>query len=111
MTRFHEVMRNVIIGKRKPEAMYNRIFVVSAYGGITDMLLDSKKTGEPGVFARFAGGHQDWNAKLDSVRERMYVLNRSFADIGLDLNKADAFVDERIEGVRTCLQDLSPSGT
>ena len=106
MTRFHEVMRNVIIGKRKPQELYNRIFVVSAYGGITDMLLDSKKTGEPGVFARFAEGHQDWNAKLDSVRERMRELNRSFADIGLDIKKADAFVDERIEGVRTCLQDL-----
>ncbi len=106
MTRFHEVMRNVIIGKRKPEKLYNRIFVVSAYGGITDMLLDNKKTGEPGVFACFAEGHQDWKDKLDGVRQRMRELNRSFADIGLDLKKADAFVDERIEGVRTCLQDL-----
>jgi aspartate kinase len=106
MTRFHEVMQNVIIGNRKHEKLYNRIFVVSAYGGITDMLLDNKKTGEPGVFARFAEGHQDWKDKLDGVRRRMRELNRSFSDIGLDLKKADAFVDERIEGVRTCLQDL-----
>jgi len=106
MTRFHEVMQNVIIGNRKPEELYNRIFVVSAYGGITDLLLDNKKTGEPGVFARFAEGHEDWKDKLVGVRQRMHELNRSFEDIGLDIKKADAFVDERIEGVRTFFQDL-----
>ena len=36
----------------------------------------------------------------------MRELNRSFEDIGLDIAKADAFVDERIEGVRDCLKDL-----
>ena len=33
---------------------YDRIFVVSAFGGITDLLLEHKKTGEAGVFAHFA---------------------------------------------------------
>ena len=42
MTRFGEVLHNVIIGHRKPEEMYNRIFIVSAYGGITNMLLENK---------------------------------------------------------------------
>jgi aspartate kinase len=106
MTRFHEVMKNVVIGNRSPDKYYNRIFVVSAYGGITNLLLDNKKTGEPGVFACFANGHDDWQHKLDGCRERMRELNRSFEDIGLDIEKADAFVDERIDGVRDCLKDL-----
>lgn len=106
MTRFHEVMKNVIIGHRSPEEYYNRVFVVSAYGGITNLLLDNKKSGEPGIFARFADGHDDWQDKLDACRDRMRELNRSFEDIGLDIAKADAFVDERIEGVRVCLNDL-----
>ena len=39
MSRFGEVMRNVIIGARANSQLYNRIFVVSAYSGITNMLL------------------------------------------------------------------------
>ena len=50
MSRFGEVMNNVIIGSRKGAALYNRVFVVSAYSGITNLLLEDKKTGEPGVY-------------------------------------------------------------
>ena len=56
MSRFAEVMNNVIIGQRKPDELYNRIFIVSAYSGITNMLLENKKTGEPGVYGKFAAG-------------------------------------------------------
>ena len=35
MTRFGELMDNILIGNRKGDELYNRIFVVSAYGGIT----------------------------------------------------------------------------
>ena len=34
MSRFGEIMQNVIISDRTPAEMYNRIFVVSAYSGI-----------------------------------------------------------------------------
>ena len=44
MTRFGDVMKNVIIGERSGDEFYNRIFVVSAYGGITNLLLENKKT-------------------------------------------------------------------
>ena len=54
MTRFGDVMRNVIIGKRQGNELYNRIFVVSAYGGITNLLLENKKTGAPGIYGFFA---------------------------------------------------------
>lgn len=106
MSRFDEVMKNVIIGDRKPEEMYQRVFVVSAYGKITNMLLEDKKTGGPGVFSRYADGHADWVDALEDVRKKMREYNRSFKSVGLDVKQADAFVDERIDGVRECLRDL-----
>lgn len=109
MSRFGEVMKNVIIGDREGAELYNRIFVVSAYGGITNLLLENKKTGEPGVYGKFAAdptGSEEWLESLEAVRESMMKLNRSLEDIGLNLKEADDFVNERINGVRNCLKDL-----
>lgn len=106
MSRFGEVMKNVIIGSRKPEQFYHRILVVSAYGGITNQLLENKKTGEPGVYASFAAGQTEWTEKLEEVRSQMLKYNHQFASLGLDLSEADGFVNERIDGLRSCLQDL-----
>jgi len=106
MTRFGEVMRNVIVGKRKGAELYNRILVVSAYGGITNLLLEHKKSGEPGVYANFAESDPRWEASLEKVRATMLELNGTFADIGLDQAQAADFVNERIDGIKSCLQDL-----
>jgi aspartate kinase len=59
MSRFDEVMDNILLGGRTDDALYNRIFVVSAYAGMTNLLLEHKKTGEPGVYARFADAHSE----------------------------------------------------
>ena len=56
MSRFGELMANILIGDRRGAELYNRIFVVSAYGGVTNMLLEDKKTGAPGIYAAFASG-------------------------------------------------------
>ena len=64
MSRFGELMNNVIIGSRTGEKLYNRIFVVSAYGGITNLLLEDKKTGEPGVYGYFAQNNPRWETQL-----------------------------------------------
>ena len=53
MSAFQDVLQNIIIGKRKPEEMYNRIFVVSAYNNVTNWLLEHKKTGEHGIYVKF----------------------------------------------------------
>lgn len=106
MSRFGEIMQNVIIGRRSPQQMYNRIFVVSAYGGITNLLLENKKNGAPGVYGRFAAGDAAWKQALETVRQRMIECNRSFADVGLDQAAADQFVNERLDGIRDCLHDL-----
>ena len=111
MSRFGEIMRNVIIGSRKGTELYNRVFVVSAYGGITNLLLEHKKSGEPGVFARFAERDLAWEETLDAVGAEMLKLNRSFENIGLDLKKADAFVEERVDGIKACLKDLMRVGS
>ena len=107
MSRFGEVMRNVIIGHRNPEDYYNRIFIVSAYGGITNLLLEDKKTGAPGVYGRFAMDDSAWEQALETVRQSMLEYNRSFVSIGLDQTAADEFVNRRIDGVCECLHDLT----
>ncbi len=106
MSRFGEVMNNVIIGKRRKDQLYNRIFVVSAYGGITNMLLEDKKTGEPGIYGLFAQDDKKFIDKLEATRAKMLEFNRTFSDIGLNLVQADAFVNERMDGIKVCLQDL-----
>ena len=101
MSRFGEIMNNVIIAGMKPEECCNRIFVVSAYGGITNLLLEDKKTGAPGIYGLFAAGNSNWELKLVETRNRMIEYNHSFADLGLDLNVADDFVNERMDGAKS----------
>ncbi|MCF7790813.1 MAG: aspartate kinase [Victivallales bacterium] len=106
MSRFDDLINNIFIGKRTSSEYYNRIFVVSAYSGITNLLLEHKKNGEPGVYTYYAEGNKKWEKALDNVKGRMLEINRSLFKIGLDKKKANAFVEERVEGVRTCLKDL-----
>jgi aspartate kinase len=105
MTKFDAVVDNIIIGKRKPSEIYNRIFVVSAYSGVTNLLLEDKKTGAPGVYGRYAVG-EDWKESLEKVRARMLECNKSFEKIGLDQKKANDFVNTRLDGIKGCLEDL-----
>ena len=107
MSRFGEVMNNVIIGSRKGAELYNRVFVVSAYSGITNLLLEDKKTGEPGVYGHIASDNKNWPEALEKVRERMLEYNRSYEGIGLNVADADRFVNERIDAVRECLKYIT----
>ncbi len=106
MTRFGELMTNVIIGSRSGAELYNRIFVVSAYGGITNSLLENKKTAEPGVYGLFAANDRRWEDALEALRHEMIALNRTFESIGLNQVEADSFVNERLDGVKACLRQL-----
>ena len=60
MSDFQSVRRNIIL--HDPSNLYNRVFVVSAYSGVTNKLLEHKKSGEPGVYALFANDDADTNA-------------------------------------------------
>jgi len=107
MSRFGEVMENVIIDGRKGKELYNRIFVVSAYSGITNLLLENKKTGAPGVYGFFAADNPAWRKALDEVRAKMLEYNQSFESVGLNVAEADKFINERLDGIRTSLEDLT----
>jgi len=87
---------------------YGRIFVVSAFGGITNRLLEHKKSGQSGVYALFADADNDegWSEALTATGAEMIRLNGEIlADVG-DRQRADAFVRDRIEGARACMIDL-----
>ena len=106
MSRVYELRDTVLIADR--DAPYGRIFVVSAFGGITNLLLEHKKSGEPGVYAAFASGHGDhgWLAALDRASDAMIEAHRAVLDHPGDLERADAFVRDRLVGARNCLIDL-----
>ena len=106
MTRFGDVMKNVIVGKRKGAELYNRIFVVSAYSSITNLLLEDKKNGTPGVYGHFAADNELWRQALGKVRSKMLEYNKSFEPVGLDVAKADEFITKRLDGIEACLEDL-----
>lgn len=108
MTDINAVLNNILIGARAGRDLYGRIFVVSAYAGITDRLLESKHDGSPGVFALYSrsGSEWAWGDALSNVAQEMLKINAGiFNDEGYR-QTADRFVRERIEGVRSCLIDL-----
>lgn len=102
------MVNNVLIGNRTGEDLYNRIFVVSAYAGITDALLEHKKTGESGVYALYADSGSDWawGDSLGAARTLMLDINEEIFGNGAARRTADAFVKERVDGVRDSLIDL-----
>src|SRR5690606_19667076 len=73
MSRINELRDTLIIGDRSGADLYGRIFVVSAFGGVTNLLLEHKKSGEAGVYAAFASSDSDhgWHEALDRVAEAM----------------------------------------
>ncbi|MFW5844918.1 MAG: aspartate kinase [Planctomycetota bacterium] len=108
MSRFDDVYDKVIAHGRSGKDLYQRIFVVSAYGGITDLLLEHKKTRKPGVYSLFTDTEQSWawGDAISKVCEKMCAVNAEMFEDDLDRQTADSFVRERIEGVRSCLIDL-----
>jgi len=102
------VLGNVLLGGRTGADLYKRIFVVSAYAGMTDLLLSHKKTGVPGVYCRFLDAKEEapWQEALARVREAMKARNAETLAQPESRAEADRFVDERIAAMHTCLEDL-----
>lgn len=109
MSQFGEVLDNILIDNRSEEELYKRIIVVSAYGGITNDLLEHKKTSKSGVYSLFSKDDDSWawGDAISRVSQEMCAINKGFENLGLDVMQADRFVKERIEGVRSCLLDLT----
>lgn len=102
------VFDNVLIAGREGPDLYNRIFVVSAYAGMTDLLLEHKKSGEPGVYAHFARNEVEkgWREALARVRIAMQGRNAEMFGDSPARDEADRFVDQRIASIEVCLHDL-----
>jgi aspartate kinase len=106
MTQFHDVLNNIILGNRQKSQLYNRVFVVSAYGGVTNWLLEHKKTGVPGVYEKFVN-NENYVEALDLVLEKLTEINRNYADIQLDQEIADKFISGRIDHAKNYLRSLA----
>ena len=108
MSRFEELLDNIFIGRRQGAELYQRVFVVSAYSGMTNLLLEHKKTGEPGVYQRFAEARNEeaWLESLEKVRELMLEKNAEFFTDEVSRKAADQFVDSRVDDARECMRSL-----
>ncbi len=101
-------VRDNIIFKQSEEAHYQRVFVVSAYGGITDQLLEHKKSGQPGVYGLFASSMEDdsWLKKFEQLKSQLLEINQQLFGEGTLLKQANLFLNERLDDAKQCLLDL-----
>lgn len=103
MSAFNAVMRNIIM---RPDNPYGRVFVVSAYGGITDGLLESKRDGAAGIYQLIANREEQWPAAFDAMAQRMTEINHQiFSDISLR-EQADTFIQGRLAHAKSCIENL-----
>ena len=106
MSALNDVINNIILFERSGKELYNRIFVVSAFSGVTNLLLENKKTGEPGVYHRLAN-FKDFHKPLKELTVTLKDINKSYEALGLDIAKADEFIETRVKEAQTYLENLS----
>jgi len=106
MSKFDDVFKNIIIGKRKKNELYNRIFVVSAYNNVTNWLLEHKKTGKSGIYLKFAEG-KNYSKALDELLVKLVEINELYRPTGLNLTEADEFIARRIGQAKYYLDSMA----
>lgn len=106
MTALADVIKNIILFGRTGDQLYNRIFVVSAFSGVTDLLLENKKTGAPGVYHRIAK-YQDFHASLHDLVIKLKEINKRYEPLGLNLAEADQFIEKRVKDAQYYLENLT----
>lgn len=103
MSQFGEVLKNIML--RDPKAAYGRVYVVSAYAGVTNELLEHKKTGAPGIYAKFAHG-ENYSGAMDALTTKLEAVNEDMAPLGLDLAKANGFLEKRMRELKAYLDSM-----
>ena len=103
MSRFSEIVDNIIL--KDKEHTYGRIYVVSAYAGITNDFLEHKKTNQPGIYKLFED-QQNYPIKMIRLQESLYKLNETFSDIGLNVEEANDFIGDRIDQAINILRSM-----
>lgn len=101
-------VRDNIILRGANQNIFGRVFVVSAYGGVTDQLLEHKKSSQPGIYALFASGIEDeaWVDKFNTLSDYLFSINSQLFEDSVLLEKANAFLSERLNSAKQCLHDL-----
>lgn len=105
MSRFQDVLKNIIHYPNEKEFRYGRVFVVSAYGGITNMLLENKKTKDAGIYTKFIL-QEDYESAIDELTQKLIETNNQFSNLGLDLEKANDFIVKRINKTKEYLNSM-----
>ncbi len=106
MSQFKDVLKNIIIGKRDANQLYNRLIVVSAYAGVTDTLLENKTTKLQGIYSKFKE-QAFYKTFVDKLLIQLKNINRQFAEIGLNVIEADIFISNRIKQTLIYLDNLN----
>jgi aspartate kinase len=105
MSKFQDVLQNIIHYPNEKEFRYGRVFVVSAYGGITNMLLEDKKTKDAGIYTKFIL-QEDYEDAIDVLTNKLIQTNNEFISLGLDLKEANDFIIKRIDQTKTYLNSM-----
>lgn len=108
MSNYKVVRDNIFMKPSQKGSLYHRIFVVSAYGGITNDLLEHKKTGELGIYSLFASSAQDesWLEAIQALKQKLYAINKGLFNDQQVLDRANHFITERINAAEECLTGL-----
>lgn len=110
MSRFSEIIDNIILNN--PGQTFGRIYVVSAYSGVTNELLEHKKTGQPGIYKLFEE-HHNYADRMLELCEKLFEINRGLVGCGLDLKTANDFIEHKIKeaiGVLRSIENVLASG-
>ncbi len=108
MSNYQAVRDNIFVGSRNSDNYYHRIFVVSAYAGITNLLLEHKKTDQPGIYALFTDAEDEeaWRSAIISLREQLHALNKQLLAENDLLEAANTFIDHRLDEAEQVLDNL-----
>ncbi|SKA70779.1 aspartate kinase [Enterovibrio nigricans] len=103
MTAYEAVLNNIFL---RPESPYNRVFVVSAYGGITDALLESKHTGDPGIYQLVAKREDRWVSAFSDLKQRMKGINAEIFEDTINRTRADKYIETRLDDAQSCIENI-----
>jgi aspartate kinase len=106
MSALNEVIENIILFNRTGQELYNRVFVVSAFSGVTNILLENKKTKAPGVYQKLASG-EDYQDALNQVTQQLKELNKKYESLGLNVVSADEMIEGEMKMALTYLQSAT----
>jgi aspartate kinase len=89
-----------------PTLYITAVFVVSAFSGVTNLLLENKKTKAPGVYGKVAN-RADFQDLLTGVLERLKEINTEYAVLGLNVPLANEFITKHVAKARTYLESAA----